>query len=131
MTRKESREQAFILLFEYSFSRESAEELFSLADEAGIYVEDDYCKKVVGLAIENVSEIDDVIAKYLKGWKIERVSKVALAALRLAVAEILYFDDIPESVSVNEAVELIKKYATEQDASYSNGVLGSYLKSRA
>lgn len=128
MTRKESREMAFTMLFEYSFTADSAEELFSIAEEAGIPAADDYCKRVVELAIENIKVIDETIGKYSKGWKTDRISKVGLAALRLAVTELRFFDDIPDSVSVNEAVELIKKYATEQDASFANGILGSYLR---
>lgn len=130
MTRKESREQAFILLFEYSFSGESAEELFSLAEEAGLYVEDEFCTALVKKAIDNKTEIDEIIGNYAKGWKAERISKVALAALRLAICEILYFEEVPEAVSINEAVELIKKYATEQDASFANGILGTYSRSK-
>ena len=128
MTRKESREMAFTMLFEYSFTEDTAEELFDVAAEAGLAEPDNYCKQAVSLAIENVSEIDEIVAKYSKGWKLERISKVALAALRLAMTELRFFDDIPDSVSVNEAVELIKKYATEQDASFANGILGSYLR---
>lgn len=128
MTRKESREQAFILLFEYSFSGDTAQELFDTADEAGVFVEDEYCSKVVETAIENIEAVDGVIAQYSKGWSADRISKVALAALRLAITEIRSFDDIPDSVSINEAVELIKKYATEQDASFANGILGSYVR---
>ena len=128
MTRKESREMAFTMLFEYSFTEDTAEELFDVAAEAGLAEPDNYCKQAVSLAIENVSEIDEIVAKYSKGWKLERISKGALAALRLAMTELRFFDDIPDSVSVNEAVELIKKYATEQDASFANGILGSYLR---
>ena len=128
MTRKESREQAFILLFEYSFGATSVDELFDTAKEAESYVEDAFCSEVVVKAIENFNTIDEVIGKYSKGWKAERLSKVALSALRLAITEMLYFDDIPESVSINEAVELIKKYATEQDASFANGILGSFSR---
>ena len=128
MTRKESREQAFILLFEYSFSGDSAEELFAVANEAGIKEHDDYCIKVVNDAINNIDTIDELISKYSKGWSTSRISKVALAALRLAIAEICYFDDIPASVSINEGVELIKKYASDQDASFANGILGSIVR---
>lgn len=128
MTRKELREQAFVMLFEYSFRLDTAAELFEIATEAGTFVDDEYCTKVVSLAIENIEEIDLEISKYSKGWKTERLSKVALAALRLAVTEIKYFSDIPNSVSINEAVEIIKKYATEQDASFANGILGSLVR---
>lgn len=129
MTRKEAREQAFILLFEHSFSGDNAQELISAAEEAEIYTEDSFSKQLLSLAIENITQLNSVISEFAKGWKIERLSKVSLAALRLALTEIIYFDDIPSSVSVNEAVELIKKYASEQDASFANGILGSYLRS--
>ncbi len=128
MTRKESREQAFILLFEYSFSGDSAEELFAIAKESGINIDDDYCNAVVSKAIENIDSIDELISKYLKGWSKARISKVALAALRLAISEINFFNDIPSSVSVNECVEIIKKYASSQDASFANGILGSIIR---
>ena len=128
MTRKESREQAFILLFEYSFIKESAESLFDIAKEAGVDAEDDFCISVVNAAIENVEAIDEEIEKFSKGWNATRLSKVVLAALRLAITEIKYFSDIPSSVSINESIELVKKYATEQDASYTNGILGSIVR---
>lgn len=128
MTRKELREQAFIMLFEYSFSGESAYELFDIAAETGITIDDEYCLNVVSKAIETVSSLDETIAVYSKGWNTERISKVVLAALRLAITEIRYFDDIPNSVSINEAVEIIKMYATEQDASFANGILGSLVR---
>ena len=128
MTRSELREQAFILLFEYSFIKESADTLFEIAKEAEAFVEDEYLKAVVSAAIDNIGEIDDIIGKYSNGWSAERIARVTLAALRLAVAEIKYIDSIPESVSINEAVELIKKYATEQDSSFANGILGSVVR---
>ena len=128
MTRKESREQAFVLLFEYSFNKETVQELLNSAREAEIYKEDEFCEKLVTTAIENIDELDAQIGEYSSGWSTNRISKVVLAALRLALTEIKYFDDIPASVSANEAVELIKKFATEQDASYANGILGSIIR---
>lgn len=128
MTRSELREQAFILLFEYSFCKESAEELFDIARETDTFVEDEYLKEVVSTAITNILQIDELIGKYSNGWSAERIARVTLAALRVAVAEIKYIDTIPESVSINEAVEIIKKYATEQDAAFANGILGSIVR---
>ena len=128
MTRKESREQAFILLFEYSFTGDTAEELFAIAEESGVKECDNYCIEAVNNTIDNIADIDELISKYSKGWSTSRISKVALAALRLAIAEIRYLDDIPASVSINECVELIKKYASEQDASFANGILGSIVR---
>ena len=128
MTRKESREQAFILLFEYSFLKCSRDELLELATEAENYTEDEFCSRVVGFAVDNISLIDEKIEGLSKGWRAERLSRVTLAALRLALAEILFMEDIPASVSINEAVEIIKKYATEQDAAFANGILGSFVR---
>ena len=76
---------------------------------------------------ENVENIDSVIEKYSVGWKLSRISKVALAVLRLAVCEILYFDDIPPVVSVSEATGLARKYSTETSADFVNGVLSGVI----
>ena len=73
-------------------------------------------------------ELDDVINKYSKGWKANRLPKVNLAILRLAIYEIKYLDDVPNSVAINEAVELAKKYSGEGDYSFINGILGSVAK---
>ena len=62
------------------------------------------------------------------GWSIKRITKTALAILRLAIYEIKYYDEIPVSVSINEAVELAKKYATKEDASFINGILSTVCK---
>ncbi len=128
MTRKESREQAFILVFENIFRNETITELFETAKLYGDFVEDEYCVNIVNTVENNKSSIDEIISKYAKGWKLERLSKVSLAALRIAIAEIEYLDEIPTSVSVNEAVELVKKYATVDDSSFVNGILGSFIR---
>lgn len=129
MTRREEREQAFILLFEKSFNDETdLSELYELALENEIVSESEFVKKLAFSAWENLDSVDAVIEKYAKGWKINRISKVALAVLRMAIGEMLYFDDIPVGVSINEAVELCKKYAAKDDASFVNGLLGSVSK---
>lgn len=128
MTRKESREQAFILVFENIFRNETITELFETAKLYGDFVEDEYCVNIVNTVENNKSSIDEIISKYAKGWRLERLSKVSLAALRIAIAEIEYLDEIPTSVSVNEAVELVKKYATVDDSSFVNGILGSFIR---
>ena len=88
----------------------------------------DFVKKLLFATWENVESIDTVIEKYSHGWKISRISKVALAVLRLAICEMKYFDDIPVGVSINEAVELCKKYAAKDDSVFVNGILGSASK---
>ena len=131
MTRREAREQAFILLFEKSFNNETdISEVIELAKEQRNLEEDDFVQKLVHTACENIEAIDEVIASNARGWKINRIPKASLAIIRLALAEILYCDDIPDGVSVNEAVELAKKYSTSEDASFINGLLGTVVRSK-
>ncbi len=129
MTRKMAREEAFILIFEKVFTKESTEDILALANESRDLVPDDYIKTVFSGVYDNVEELDNIISSTAVGWKIERISKTALCVLRLALFEIKFMDDIPLSVSINEAVEICKKYATAEDASFVNGILSTVAKS--
>ena len=73
--------------------------------------------------------IDNIISENLVGWTINRISKVSLAVLRLAIYEIKFIDSIPAAVTIDEAVELCKKYSTNEDSAFVNGVLGGVIKS--
>ena len=128
MTRKIAREEAFILVFEKAFNDNSVEEILELANEVRELVPDDYIKTVFSGVFDNLEEIDAIISENAVGWRIERISKTALSVLRLAIYEIKYFDEIPVAVSINEAVELCKKYATKEDASFVNGILATVVK---
>ena len=129
MTRREEREQAFILLFEKSFNQEiEPEELYNFAVENEAITGSEFVKSLLFKTCENVEDIDLFIEKYAHGWKINRISKVALAVLRMAICEMKFFDDIPVGVSINEAVELCKKYAAKDDSVFVNGILGSVSK---
>ena len=131
MTRRQAREQAFILLFEKSFNTDATvEELLELAKELRMLEDDEFVAALVNTTCDNIEAIDEHISANSKGWKINRIPKVTLAIIRMALAEILYFDDIPDGVSVNEAVELAKKYSTPEDASYINGLLGTVVRSK-
>lgn len=88
----------------------------------------DYIRRLLTLVSENRSEIDGYIERYSKGWKIERISRTALAVLRCALCEILYMDDIPDSAAINEAVELAKGYDEPDTVSFVNGVLGGFMR---
>ena len=129
MTRKMAREEAFILIFEKVFTKESTEDILALANESRDLVPDDYIETVFSGVYDNVEELDNIISSTAIGWKIERISKTALCVLRLALFEIKFMDDIPLSVSINEAVEICKKYATTEDASFVNGILSTVAKS--
>lgn len=128
MKRKDARENAFLMIFEKSFREEPMQELVDTAVECMALELNEYAKRLLLSVDENSAEIDEKIEKYLSKWKLSRLSHVAVSVLRLASCELLYFPDIPVKVTINEAVELAKKYATEDDASYINGVLGSFVK---
>ncbi len=129
LTRREEREQAFILLFEKSFNEDvTVSELYEMAVETETISESEFSKNLAVKVTENLEPIDAAIERNSVKWKMNRISKVALAVMRLAICEILYYDDIPVGVSINEAVELCKKYAAKDDYSFVNGILSSIAK---
>lgn len=129
MTRTEEREQAFVLIFEKEFNMDtSMDDIISYAAEADVFSESAFVSSLAKAVFENIDAVDAVIDKYSIGWKKSRLPKTTLAILRLAICEMMFVDSIPESVSINEAVELAKKYATTEDASFVNGILGSYSR---
>lgn len=129
MTRRESRELAFILVFEKSFQEDvSVVELIENALELELFPQNSFAETLARRVYENIDEIDKAIEENLVGWSAKRISKVSRAILRIAVCELLYSENMPVGVAINEAVEIAKKYSTTEDASYINGVLGSIAK---
>ena len=129
MQRKIARENAFILIFESIFKKdESAEEIFEKATSVRGLEVDDYVKSVFFGSYEQSSLIEEKMESHLKGWKKERISPVSMAILRLGCYEMLFLTDIPSRVTINEAVELAKKYDDEKSYSFVNGVLNSFSK---
>ena len=126
MKRKEAREQVVALLFETEFKKEEArEEIFALSVDNREVEDDAYIKTVyfgVGL---HQDELDELINKHAKGWKVTRISRVSRSILRLAIFEMRYLDDVPSHVAINEAVELTKKFDEESARAFVNGVLNS------
>ena len=129
MTRSEARELAFILMFEKTFTDDSFEEIIEKATEGRELSLDRFAAELAQGTYSHLGELDELISKNSQNWKISRISRVALSALRVAVYEMLYEKNIPRSVSINEAIELTKKFATPEDASFVNGVLGAVEKS--
>jgi len=126
MTRTQAREQAFALLFEKSFHPEAEmEDVIELGLQNASVTEDPFTLQLARTAGDKLPEIDARLELLAKNWKKNRFSKVSLSVLRLALCELLFFSDIPVSVSINEAVELSKKYAGTEDASFVNGILGA------
>ncbi len=124
MTRHEEREQAFLLLFEMTFGDESPEERMENAAEAREVTPTEFIKRLVGGVTEYRVQLDNRLATHSKNWHLDRLSRVALTALRLAAFEMLYCEDIPDSVAINEAVEIVKTFGGEEDGTFVNGVLG-------
>lgn len=131
MTRKQAREEVFILIFEKAFNDDSVSDILELAIEAREIEPDDYIKDVFFGVFDNLDIIDNTISENAVGWSIKRISKTALSILRLAIYEMKFVESIPVSVSINEAVELAKKYATKEDASFINGILSTVAKQTA
>jgi len=144
MKRNTAREIAIQLGFASAASKIEAEELmdrfFSEEHYASLAAEDElfseypdkkqmeYIRRLTQLMVENRSEIDGFIERYAKGWKLERISKTALAVMRCAICEILYMDDVPNKSAINEAVELCKGYDDPDVVSFVNGVLGGFMR---
>ena len=129
MTRKEERELAFTLIFEKIFNDDlTVEEIIKNAVEARLIEENVFACSLAQLTYDNRDEIDKIISENSVGWKIERLPKVTLAIMRLAFCELLYVPSMPTGVTINEAVELAKKFASQEDASFINGILGKYVR---
>lgn len=131
MTRRELREQIFCMLFRIEFhdKDEMPEQLVlfentieNLSDADRAYISGKTDK-----IIAHLTEIDDEINAKATGWKTSRMGKVDLSILRVAVYEIRFEEETPEKVSINEAVELAKKYGTDDSASFVNGVLAKFV----
>ena len=129
MTRRQAREQAFAILFEKSFHPETEmDDILEISIEQELVQDDEYATRLAKTAWDKLFDIDELIEKNSIGWRISRISKVSLAILRLAICEILFIPEVPVSVSINEAVELCKKYGAEEDAPFVNGILGSIAR---
>ena len=127
MNRRKQRELIFLLLFENIFTGYSLDELKEikfLTEEFSPEDFNDFIEKYFIEIQEKIPAIDELITKFSLKWGKERLSKVALAILRLAVYEMLYQDEIPTSVAINEAVALSKKYGADKESSFINGMLG-------
>lgn len=129
MSRKTAREYAYKLIFEYIFSKVPNTRTFQLFAYADIDENDlHYLEKVYYGVIDNYSELLSVIEKYSHGFAVERIYKTDLSAMLLAIYEMKYMEDIPLSVSISEAVSLVKKYSTEKSNAFVNGILSSFYK---
>ena len=129
ISRRELREQAFCLIFEFSMNPSvSPAEMYEQAIRIYGYEEDSYVSTVFYGVCESYERLDGIISKYLSGWTLDRLSRVSLAIMRLCLFEAVNVGDVPVKVALNEAVELAKKYDTEQAPAFINGVLNAAVK---
>lgn len=131
MTRKEERELAFILVFEKIFNNDlTVREIVDAALEAELIEDNLFAVSLAQMTSDHSDEFDEIIAENSVGWRVERLPKVSLAILRLALCEMLYVESIPVKVSANEAVELAKKFGTKDDAAFINGIIGKVIREK-
>jgi N utilization substance protein B len=107
------------------------EDLISRAEDYGESRVDEFARSLCSRTADHVEDLDKLIETYSDRWKLNRISKVNLAVLRLAFCELSLFSDIPAGATINEAVELVKTFGTEDEAAYVNGILGTYERSRS
>ena len=131
MSRIETREHALEFLFQTGFRNDPVSEQFNLFKEANPDIVEDeaYFLDIVYGVINNRDELDEKFVPFLKRWKLESLPMTDRIILEISVYELLNVEDIPTSVSINEAVKLAKKYGTDSSSSYINGVLSNFVKS--
>ncbi|KEI16895.1 antitermination protein NusB [Clostridium novyi B str. ATCC 27606] len=132
MNRRKSREIAMKLLFEMSINKEELKEIIhnfkENTDTSLKDVDFEYINKIIQGEQDNIETIDSKIEENLTKWKLNRLSKIDLTILRISTYEIIFVEDIPEKVAVNEGIELAKKYSAENSPAFINGVLGNMMK---
>lgn len=130
MGRKQTREALMQLIYQMdlnkNFSKEEVTIFLENFEQSDCEIE--YLEESAYGVIDNLENINELIEKYTEGWTLERLPKVDLSILRIAFYEILYREDIPVEVSINEAIEIAKKYSTPDAFKYINGVLGSFVR---
>lgn len=157
MNRRKSRELVMKLLFQMTINKEDFKDVISnlkenievdnieiISEDTGMPVKKEltsedidlkdvdmeYVIRVLKGVQENKEALDIEIEKYLKNWKLNRLSKIDITILRVCTYEFLYENEIPNNVSINEAVELAKRYSADKSAPFINGVLGSMIKDK-
>lgn len=129
MTRRQCRENAFLLLFEASLRDDSPAELYRAAEDAGIPEINDSVRALVEGVLDKSAELDEIIGSYSPKRAVSRIPRVNLILLRMAIYEIRYMPDTPVNVAVSEAVGISRIYTYQEDTAFINGVLGAFARS--
>lgn len=130
MGRREAREAAMTLLYSFEFHKDDPQEqvqFFKESPDFKLLNENDisYIDDVTLGVLNNLEKIDSLISEFSRGWAFNRIPKTDISVLRLCIYELIFRKDIPSNVSINEAVELAKKYGHEDSSAFVNGILGS------
>jgi N utilization substance protein B len=140
MKRRVAREIALQSLYQMEMNEVSPKEAVASAvheaendneaelDVTGDKLSSEYIFELVEGTYTNKKNIDEMLEEYLKGWQMDRLSRIDREVLRLAVYEMVYRDDVPPKVVVNEAIELSKHFGTDESGKFVNGVLGKMIK---
>ena len=128
--RREVRETACILSFEKLFRDESIDDIVRISQEYDDFKIDDEAVRLVKGVLDKQDELDKIISGFSNKRSIERIPKINLAIIRLAIYEAMYADKVPINVAISEAVALAQKYAQEPDIAFINGVLGAFSRSK-
>ena len=130
MNRKLAREMAVCFLFQIEFQKENIkEQVEDFLDSYGdVKYDKDYFLEVINGVMNSLKEIDEIIETKAKDWTIDRIAKMDLPILRVAIFEIKHREDIPVGVSINEAVELAKKFGSDDSAKFIDGLLGQVVE---
>jgi N utilization substance protein B len=140
MKRRVAREIAVQSLYQIQMNEATPQEAVQIAiheaehdnetllDVKGEKIDPAYINELVEGTYNNKVRIDELLEEYLKGWAMDRLSRIDREVLRLAVYEMLYRDDVPPKVVVNEAIDLAKHYGTDESGKFVNGVLGKMIK---
>ncbi len=131
LSKRDAREQAFLLTFERAFSKDDdIKEIIETAEIARELEIDDFAKKLFCGVDANINKIDEIIQRNLKKWTINRISRISITIIRIATYEMAVEKITPVNVAINEAVILAKKYGAEKDSAFVNGVLAGISKDK-
>ena len=130
MKRSEVREAVFFLTFEKLFSDETPDAIIDTAYEVDEFEMNEDVENFFKAVDSKAAEVDEIISKYSQKRQFNRIPKVSVAVLRIAIYEMLYDEKVPDNVAISEAVNISKKFAYEPDVQFINGLLGAFCRDR-
>ncbi|NMB15455.1 MAG: transcription antitermination factor NusB [Gallicola sp.] len=132
MSRKNARTWAMKLFYSMDMNQDYTKEYFRdfLNQHSLPKDEKDYIRSIYYYYYDHQEYLNNIIRSHLSKWKLERIAKIDISIIRIAMIEILYIDNVPDSVAINEAVEIAKLYAAEDAYKFINGVLGSVVRDK-